>query len=73
MLRTCKKCSGALIKDYEDMKCILCGYMEYNISSEIQKDVEEAKGKMYIERHHKTPSYYHKKEANLFGVERWEN
>jgi len=70
MLSNCIKCGGALIKDYEDMKCILCGYMKYNISAEIKKDVEEAKGKMYMERKHKAPNYYHKKEADLFGAER---
>lgn len=70
MIRSCNKCGGALIKDLEETKCLLCGYMEYNIPSDIQRDVEEAKGRNYIERFHKTPSYYHKKEDNLYGAER---
>ena len=49
-MNNCKKCGGVLVKDFEDMKCLICGYMEYNIPTNILKETEEAKGKPSIDR-----------------------
>ena len=45
----CKKCGGVLIRDFEEVRCLMCGYMEYTIPTNIQEDVKEAQGKNLIE------------------------
>ena len=66
----CKKCGGVLIRDFEEVRCLMCGYMEYTIPTNIQEDVKEAQGKNLIERNNKDGNYYYDKEDELFGVER---
>ena len=69
-MNNCKKCGGVLVKDFEDMKCLICGYMEYNIPTNILKETEEAKGKPSIDRKISQATYHWDKEHELWVVEK---
>jgi hypothetical protein len=65
----CEKCNGLVIEDFEDIKCVICGRIYYDVPSNILEDVRKSIGKNFIEKKQSEARYYYDKTDKLYGVE----